>query len=139
MRKIILFVLSLALFSVIFFGCQSKVNTDIKSDLDIKKVSISKSKEFGKVNPNFFAVFDDEKNLKIFHGVISDAFKEDSVVDIVIPKFDFEFIYKNGNKQGFHLWLGQKGLRSTLMDIDVTNTIYRVSEEMTNKLIDLNQ
>jgi len=139
MRKIIFFVLSLTFISAILFGCQSKVNTDIKSDLDIKKVSISKSKGFGKVNPDFFAVFDDEKNLKLFKSVISNAVKVDSTVDMATPKYDLEVTYNNGSKQGFHLWIGDKGKRGTLMDINDTNTIYTVLEENTNKLIDLIQ
>ena len=152
MRKIIVLVLSLTFLSVILFGCQSKVNTEMKSELEIKKdntdliskseikkISISKSNGFGKVNPDFFTVFDDEKDLKIVKNVLLSANKELGSVDMAKPKFDLEVTYKNKTKQGLHLWLGAKGKRSTLMDIDDTSTIYTVLEEMTDKLIYLIQ
>lgn len=139
MKNIILFVLSLVFVSAILLGCQLKDNTGLQSDGEITKVSISKSGGFAKVNPDFFAVFDDEKNLKTLRGVISSAVKQEGIVDMVEPEFDLQVIYENGDIQGFHLWVEEKGQRSTLMNIDNTHTAYTVSEEMTNKLIDLVQ
>jgi len=137
MRRAILFVFTFVFMSIIFLGCQSKINNELQLDGEITKVSISKSKGFGKINSDFFAVFNDEETLKTFRSLISSAVKEEGIVDMIEPEFDLEVIYENENLQQFHLWVGEKGQRSTLMKIDNTHTIYTVSEEMTNKLIDL--
>jgi hypothetical protein len=138
-RKIILLALFMAFMSAIFFGCQSKDNTKLQSDGEITKVSISKSSGFGKVNSDFFVVLDDKETLETFKVVISSAVKEEGIADMAEPEFDLEVIYANGKKQGYHLWVGEKGQRSTLMYIDNTHTRYTVSEGMTKKLIKLVQ
>lgn len=137
MRKIILLFFSLVLMSSVLFGCQSQNNSELISDREIKQISISKSSGFGKVNLDFFAVFEDEETLEIFRTVLSRAVRQEGIVDMVEPEFDLEVVYKNGDKEGFHLWIGQKGEKSTLMNVDSTHTIYTVSEELTNRLIDI--
>ncbi len=136
MKKSILYVLLLSLMSVVLIGCQSKDSNGLL-DGNITKVSISKSSDFGKVNSNFFTVYEDKETLDIFKNVISNAVKQDGIVDIAKAEFDVEVIYTDGNKQGYHLWVGEKGQKSTLMDVNDTNTIYLISEDLTNKLIDL--
>ncbi|NDI33626.1 hypothetical protein [Chengkuizengella sediminis] len=138
MKKIILLALSMALISAILLGCQSNGNNGL-ADAEVSKVSISKSSGFGKVNPDFFTVYEDEETLKIFKNIILKAVKEAFKVYMVDPQFDLEFIFTDGTKQGYHLWVGEKGQKSTLMNIDDTSTIYSISEEMTNQLIDLIQ
>ena len=136
MKKSILYVLLLSLMSVVLIGCQSKGNNGF-SDANITKVSIFKSSGFGKVNSNFFTVYEDKETLDLFKKVISNAVKQDGVVNMAEPEFDIEVIYTDDNKQGYHLWIGEKGQKSTLMDVNDTHTIYLISEDLTNKLIDL--
>ena len=136
MKKIILFVLSLSFMSVILIGCQSNDNNGLP-DENISKVSISKSSGFGKVNSDFFAVYEDKETLDIFKNAISNAVKSEGIADMAEPEFDIKAIYTDGNKQGFHLWVGGKGQKSTLMNVNDTHTIYSISEEITNQLIDL--
>lgn len=138
MKKIILFVLSLSVMfmSIILIGCQSN---DIKGlpDENISKVSISKSSGFGKVNSEFFTVYEDKETLDIFKNAISNAVKLEGIADMAEPEFDIKVVYTDGNKQGYHLWVGEKGQKSTLMNVNDTYTIYSISEEITNQLIDL--
>lgn len=122
--------------SVVLIGCQSKDSNEY-SDVNISKVSVSKSSGFGKVNSDFFAVYEDKETLDIFNNAISNAVKRAGIVDIVEPEFDLEVIYTDGNKQGYHLWVGGKGQKSTLMNVNDTNTVYSISEEITNQLVDL--
>ena len=136
MKKSILFVLLLSLMPVVLIGCQSKESNGF-SDVNITKVSISKSSGFGKVNSDFFTVYEDKETLDIFKNAISNAVKREGIVDMAEPEFDLEVIYTNGNKQDYHLWVGKKGQKSTLMDVNDTHTIYIISEEITNQLIDL--
>ncbi|MEI5908723.1 hypothetical protein WAK64_16875 [Bacillus spongiae] len=147
MRKIILF-LSITLLSVILFGCQSEENptkktepniSDLKSEDndnliiegEIEKISISKSKG---VNPT---VFEEDKVFETFKSIFSAAMKEPGDVNILNPEFYLDVVYTNDNQQSFHLWLGEKGQKSTLMNTDETTTIYTVPKEMTDKLIAL--
>lgn len=132
MRKIMLIFLSIPLISVILIGCQSEL-----SKVEISKVSISKSNGFGKVNSDFDTVYEDGKTLKFFNDVISSLVKQAGIVNMSDSDFDLELIYTDGTKQGYHLWVGEKGQTSTLMNTDDTHTIYSISEEMTNEIIDL--
>ena len=137
MKKTMLFVLSLTLMSVVLIGCQSKDSNEY-SDANISKVSISKSSGFGKVNSDdFFIVYEDKETLDIFDNAISNAAKREGIVDIAEPEFDLQVIYTDGNKQIYHLWVGEKGQKSTLMNVNDTNTVYSISEEITNQLMDL--
>jgi hypothetical protein len=142
MKKIFMFIFLTVLISAILFGCQSESNTELQASEaseKLTKVSISYSTGFGKVNSDFFAVYEDEDTLEFFITVISTAVQEEGIVDIVEPEFDLEVIYEDGTKQELHLWVGTKEQRSTLMYIINTNTIYTVSKEMTARLIDLIQ
>ena len=138
MKKIFLFVLLLSFISVVLIGCQSNDSNEY-SDVNISKVSISKSSGFGKVNSDFFAVYEEKETLDLFNNAISNAVKRAGIVDIVEPEFDLQVIYTEGNKQGYHLWVGGKGQKSTLMNVNDTNTVYSISEEITNQLVDLLQ
>ena len=134
-RRTFLIVISMILIPVILVGCQSKDDVKV-SNTEITKVSISDSEGFANINTDFFAVYKDEETLETFKNVFANAIKKPGVVDIIEPEFDLEVIYKDGNKQGYHLWLGEKDGRSTLMKLEDTHTIYSISEE-TNQLIDL--
>lgn len=144
MRKAILLVFTSTLMSIIFWGCQTegdttletKNNSELQLDGKIKKVSISKSKGFS-ANLDFFTVLEDEENFETVKRIFSSAVKEEGIVNMAEPEFYLEVISDDESKQGFHLWIGEKGQRSTLMKMDDTHTIYTVSEEMTIKLIDL--
>ena len=132
-----LFVLSMTLMAIVLIGCQSK-NSNEYSDTNISKVSVSKSSGFGKVNSDdFFIVYEDKETLDIFDNAISNAIKREGKVDITEPEFDLQVIYTDGNKEIYYLWIGEKGQKSTLMNVNDTSTVYSISEEITNQLVDL--
>ncbi|KOS67967.1 hypothetical protein AEA09_04955 [Lysinibacillus contaminans] len=136
MKKIMLLVLTLSLISVFLMGCQSNDNNGF-ADEDLSKVSISKSSGFGKVNSDFYIVYEDKETLDIFKNAITNAVKLEGIADMEEPQFDLKVIYTDRNKQGYHLWVGEKGQKSTLMNVDDTHIRYSISEEITNQLIDL--
>lgn len=136
MKRINLLVFLTLFGSLILSGCQSN-NSNEGSNKEISKVNVSNSLEFGKVNANFFVVYEDEETLELFQNVITNKVKQDGIVDISEPEYDLEIIFSNGNKEGFHLWVGEKGQTSTLMKVNDTHTIYSISAEMTNQFIDL--
>ena len=133
MKKMWLVVLTLLVVPIALMGCQ----TDDSDADDIVKVSVSESREIGKINTDFFGVYEDEETVDMFEELFEDAVKQDGIVDIVSPEFDIEAELENGNKQQLHLWVGEAGQRSTLMYVEDTNTIYRTSAEHTDWLIGL--
>jgi len=139
-------VLLFMLISVMLMSCQSHneaSNTDRISgaesdnEIDITQVSISNAKGFSNVNTNFFTVYEDKESLKVFKDVVSSAVRVQGIVDLVAPEFDFEIVYNDGNKQVYHLWVGESGKKSTIMKVEDTHTIYTVPAAITDKLIEL--
>lgn len=136
MKKFYRFIVSIFLIPLILIGCQSTVDDETPND-EISKVSLSNSNTIGQINTDFFTVYEDEEVLETFQNIFTSAVKQEGIVDIAEPEFDLEVIYKEGNKQEYHLWLGEKDEQSTLMQVEDTHTIYTISEEATNQLIDL--
>lgn len=136
MKKFYRFIVSILLIPLILIGCQSTVDDETPND-EISKVSLSNSNTIGQINTDFFTVYEDEEVLETFQNIFTRAVKQEGIVDIAEPEFDLEVIYKEGNKQEYHLWLGEKDEQSTLMQVEDTHTIYTISEEATNQLIDL--
>ena len=136
MKKFYRFIVSILLIPLIPIGCQSTVDDETPND-EISKVSLSNSSTIGQINTDFFTVYEDEEVLETFQNIFTSAVKQEGIVDIAEPEFDLEVIYKEGNKQEYHLWLGEKDEQSTLMQVEDTHTIYTISEEATNQLIDL--
>ena len=133
MKKILLMALFFISVPIVLMGCQTN---DSDSD-DIVKVSVSESREFGKINTDFFGVYEDEETVDMFEELFEDAVKQDGIVDIVSPEFDIEAELENGSKKQLHLWVGEADQRSTLMYVEDTNTIYLTPAEDTNWLIEL--
>lgn len=136
MKKFYRFIVSILLIPLVLIGCQSTVDDETPND-EISKVSLSNSNTIGQINTDFFTVHEDEEVLETFQNIFTSAVKQEGIVDIAEPEFDLEVIYKEGNKQEYHLWLGEKDEQSTLMQVEDTHTIYTISEEATNQLIDL--
>lgn len=145
MKKSLLNMLTLAVLSTLLLGCQSEDNSELdaqisrpelhdndklKLDGKITDISISKTKGNG-------FVFENDEIIETFRGIISSAIKENGIVNMVNPEYYLDVVYENGNKQSFHLWIGEKGQNTTIMNTSDTHTIYTVSKEMTEKLIDL--
>ena len=147
MKKVIFMGLSLAFVTLLLFGCKPKenistettVNSPPKSENnkqlsinnDFTSLSFSKPKGFNKVN------FDDKETLNAFRDIFSSAIKEDGIVNMADPEFYMDVVYEKNNQLSLFLWIGGKGEKSTFMRADDTNTIYTVSPETTDRLIEL--
>lgn len=136
MKKFFLYIVTMLLIPVFLVGCRSSSDGEI-SNAEISKVSISNSNEIGNINTDFFMVYEDEEVLEVFQDIFRSAVKQEGIVDISEPDFDLEVTYEEGNKGEYHLWLGEKDQNSTLMNSEDTHTIYSISEEATNQLINL--
>ncbi|MFT8320983.1 MAG: hypothetical protein ABF649_08765 [Bacillus sp. (in: firmicutes)] len=127
------------------FTCESKerfeVNTNPSSESESKKkliinnniisISFSKPSDQSKVN------FDDKENTNAFQEIISSAIKEDGIVNMANPEFYMDIVYNKNEHTRMYLWIGEKGQRSTIMKPDDTHTIYTISSEEADRLIDL--
>ena len=151
MRKNIVTILSVVLVSSFLFGCQPKDNSmametekptteiqvednnQLNLDGDITKIIVSKTK--GVHAP----VFEKEEVIETFKSIISGAVKENGIVNMANPELYMDVVYENENKQSFYLWIGEKRQKSTLMKTDDTHTIYTISEEMTDMVIELDE
>ena len=146
MKKIILLAVFIISISSVLFGCQSKDKTtettanptaklenDKKLSInnDIKSISISKTKSSNEIT------IDDKETLEAFQDIFSSAVREPGIVNMADPEFYMEVVYDKDNQQSLNLWIGEKGQRSTFMKIEDTNTIYTVSNDMNDKLIEL--
>lgn len=136
MRNCLFSILALTIFFIFLIGCQTS-NKELLQDEDVSKVSISTSNGFGKVNADSPAVYEDQETLDLFKSVVTNAVKQDGIVDVAEPEFELNVIFADGNKENYYLWVGEKGQKSALMHVKNTHTIYALSEEITDQLVEL--
>lgn len=122
-----------AFFAVFLFGC----NEERLPGGELTKVSLSIGAEFGQINTDFMVIYEDEESLDLFQHAISTAVKNEGVVDMASPEYDLQVVDTAGNKYGYHLWLGENGQSSVLMNTKDTHTIYTISKDYTEALIAL--
>lgn len=140
MKKIIRFGVVMFLISVVLLGCQQQDNKlEVKEE--IKEINIFKSNEFKKESLDLIVSASDTDNAEIFEtvkNIISNATKQEGVVDTIEPNYDLEIIYKDNSTKELYLWLlDAEGGKGSLMEVEDTHVIYNFSEELNTKLIDL--
>lgn len=131
MRKTIPLLLLLALIPFAYQGINYLYTAKIT------KVGVSKSTGFGKVNPNFFVVFEDRPALRLFERTVSKAEKQRGAVNVVEPPYDVEIHYSNGNVEGLHLWLFPEETAGSFMDVTNSSTVYVLPKDIARELIKL--
>ncbi|OZM56863.1 hypothetical protein CIB95_08820 [Lottiidibacillus patelloidae] len=130
MKKIVLLLLSLVLL-LSLIGCQQEKGNELI------KVTLAKASGFGQVNDDFLATYEEADTLSLFKEVITTAAKQPGIVDVSSPDYTFQVFYENGDKEAYHLWVGEEGRKSMIMQTTDTHTVYLVSEELTNQLIEI--
>lgn len=140
MKKIIRFGVVMFLISVVLLGCQQQDNKlEVKEE--IKEINIFKSNEFKKESLDLIVSASDTDNAEIFEtvkNIISNATKQEGVVNTIEPNYDLEIIYKDNSTKELYLWLlDAEGEKGSLMEVEDTHVIYNFSEELNTKLIDL--
>ena len=122
-------VLSLTFISSLLLGCQLKEKVSNESEWII--VSISKTKGVDVIT------FHDPETINALQSIFDNAVKEPGIVNVTDPEFFLEFVDNKENQHFLHLWIGEEGQRSSLMNTEDTHTIYTVSEKETDQLIEL--
>ena len=140
MKKIIRFGVAMFLISVVLLGCQQQDNKqEVKEE--IKEINIFKQNDFKKESSDLIVSSSDTDNTEIFEivkSIISNATKQEGVVDTIEPNYDLEIIYKDNSTKELYLWLlDSEDGKGSLMEVEDTHIIYNFSEELNTKLIDL--
>ncbi|AXI00526.1 hypothetical protein DV702_12830 [Sporosarcina sp. PTS2304] len=106
---------------------------------DIVNVRISTFTAFDKMNTDVLIGTEEKETLKVMQQAIANAVRQPGIVGMAATDYDIEVVFADGSAQGYHLWLGEKGQKSTIMRVDDTHTIYTVSREMTDQLLEVIQ
>jgi hypothetical protein len=131
LKKIVPLLLLFVLIPFVYHGAGYLFNPTIT------KVGVSLSTGFGKVNPDFFAVFEDRPTLNLFKLAVSKAVKLPGIVDVAQPDYDVEMVYANGHKEGLHMWLYPEGPAGAIMYLTNTHIICTLPEDIAGRLAGL--
>lgn len=129
MKKFILITLSAIFLSSLLVGCQ--LNEKAANESEWTSISISKTKGVDAIT------FDDQETMNTLQSIFASAVKVAGIADMTDPEFYLKVVDDKENQKRMHLWIGEKGQKSTIMNTEDTHTIYTVSEEQTEKLIEL--
>lgn len=140
MRRIVSFSLTILLVSLALLGCQQQ-DTPLDAVEEIKEVQIFKTSAFDTENSDLIVASSATEHTEIFEtvkSILSDAVKQDGVVDVAEPNYSLEIIYENNQTKELYLWLldAESG-KGSLMEVEDTHTIYLFSEELNAQLIQL--
>lgn len=130
--KFLLGFLTSLFFVLVLTGCQSKNEMLMDAVSDIKEISISKTTVFGKLNDEFFATFEDSKELDTLKNAFLNAKRE----NIKLEGVNFDLLITN-NKGGNYLlqcYLGEEGEQSAFFFIGHEDNVYFTSKEITQEL-----
>ncbi|WP_404353228.1 hypothetical protein [Exiguobacterium aurantiacum] len=102
---------------------------------ELIQARVAQSSGIGSFNETDFIMFNGIEKVRPFADMLRNA--DDALEDYIHrePDFDLELHWKGGVMAQYHLWLGQKQQPSYLMDVTHPHLIYHVSEDMTNRLI----
>lgn len=145
MKRFTILSMILVFVSITMLGCQPKDNKDSNSKInlkdEIKEVNIFISNEFKKENSDLIVSSSKTDNTEVFKtvkSIISDATKQEGIVNIVEPNYDLEIIYEDDSTKEIYLWLMEdQGGKGSLMEVEDTHIVYNFSEELNATLIDL--
>ncbi|URN94055.1 MAG: hypothetical protein NAG76_19870 [Candidatus Pristimantibacillus lignocellulolyticus] len=160
MKKISILVLYIALMSAILVGCQSEGNATMDADKTRSKQQVTNTnnsdiklnQEVSETNnleseieyisiTNLFSnsetVYHDDNSNETLKSIIASAEREPGIVNMTNPEYKMMVVYKNEDKQNFNIWIAETDGKSALMNSSDTNTIYSISKEMNNKLLEL--
>ena len=145
--KNIVLLVFIALVSATLFGCQNEAETvktealksetertgseQLLSKSEISKVEMSKTKGIDPV------VYEETDVLRRFNELFSSAAREPGTANVTDPEFYLKLTDEEGNIQRLHVWLGNEGEQSMLMNPIDTHSIYTLAPDMTAKFIGL--
>lgn len=131
-RKFIFAILTSVFLTFVLSGCQSKNEMLMDDVSDIKEISISESAVFNKLNDEFFASFEDSKELNILKNAFLTAKREK--VKLGGVNYDLLITDDKGGNYLLQCHLGEEGEQSAFFFIGHEDRVYFTSEEITQEL-----
>lgn len=127
----ILAILTFIFFALVLTGCGLESENEVLMDEvdDIKEIFISKSTDYNKLNDDFFATFQDSKELDVWKRALNTAKRE---------KVELEGVNYDLLVDGYllQIYLGEEGEKSAFFFIGHEEKVYFTSEEITIELRD---
>jgi len=131
-RKFIFAILTSVFLTLVLSGCQSKNEMLMDDVSDIKEISISKSTVFGKLDDEFFATFEDSKELDTLKNAFLTAKREKVKLEGV--NYDLLITDDKGGNYLLQCYLGEEGEQSAFFFIGHEDKVYFTSKEITQEL-----
>ncbi|HZG78211.1 MAG TPA: hypothetical protein VEZ72_20325 [Paenibacillus sp.] len=100
------------------------------------KAEISKSRGFGSYHDKPFLTLEGEDADRVARAIRS-AKKQPGIVNIVQPTYDVRLTGAGGKTEAYHLWLSAQDEGATIMNVEETHVIYRVSKEGASDVMEL--
>lgn len=103
---------------------------------NITEVSVAKSAGLGGLNKDSFVTFKDSNTTEAFEKAMKNAEKQADENVTIEPEYDLIVEYKKDrdtSTRGVHLWLGERGVQSTLMYIG-DDAVYKLTMESSKRL-----
>ncbi|WP_339171526.1 hypothetical protein MKY51_09895 [Solibacillus sp. FSL R5-0691] len=127
MGKYIL-ILSLTL---LLFGCQ-QINEEKADNTDsVESVSIYKMIGFSEIIEESLNVITDSEEINSIEEIIKGAEKVAGIVDVFDPHYQVEI-----GEKTYYLWVHNKEA-ATIMDEEDTRTVYKISGNLVERLIEI--
>lgn len=104
------------------------IKEKIKLDGEIVKVKMTNN-ENKKV-----LEFTDKETLNLFNSSFSNSIKLYGIFDIILPNYNIEITYSNGQTQVLFLWINDKNVQINLMKKEDSHTLYSLSINESNNL-----
>lgn len=127
----ILAILTFIFFALVLAGCGLESENEVLMDEvdDIKEISISKSTDYNKLNDEFFATFQDSKELDVWKRALNTAKRE----KVKLEEVNYDLLVDGYLLQ---IYLGEEGEKSAFFFIGHEEKVYFTSEEITIELRD---
>lgn len=127
----ILAILTFIFFALFLTGCGLESENELLMDEvdDIKEISISKSTDYNKLNNDFFATFQDAKELDVWKRALNTAKRE----KVKLEEVNFDLLVDGYLLQ---IYLGEEGEKSAFFFIGHEDKVYFTPEEITIELRD---
>ncbi|MEK5185396.1 hypothetical protein [Solibacillus sp. FSL W7-1324] len=127
MGKCIL-ILSLTL---LLFGCQH-INEEKADNTDsVESINIYKMKGFSEIIEESLNVITDSEEINSIEEIIKGAEKVAGIVDVFDPHYQVEI-----GEKTYYLWIHNKEA-ATIMDEEDTRTVYKISGNLVERLIEI--
>lgn len=125
MKKYLIRFILLVGFVFALSGCSQGIKS-------VKEVKVYEAISYDEINENSLVTFTNPKETKQFNKAFGKAKKQSGIVDMADPQYQVTL----GGKS-FYLWLNAD--HGTIMDIEDTHTIYRLTDQSVEHINNLLQ